>query len=292
MAKEMSILKKVNPNKSVAFKNELLASPYKKHPALSLSVPQTKMILYMVSQINMGDKEFKPVQLNFKEFCSEFNISYEGGKNRELLKTHVYSLMSKILEIREGSSVAIYHWLEKARIDFSSQTIELTLANAMRPYYLELKENFTTYQLGYVSEFKNKYSFLLYDILKRWQNYNSGEFYYSIDNLRNDLVPGKYPDMRDFNRYVFKPAIAEINQKSDILIDYRFIKEGKSIKTVCFLIKQKDTKALNKIKSKWNTDLDLYSAEKEAFEDMREQLCFEGFDTEEVVADEMPKEDM
>lgn len=285
-------MKKVNPNKSVAFKNELLTSPYKKHPALSLTVPQTKMILYLVSQINMNDTEFKPVQVNFIDFCKEFNISYKGGNNRELLKNNVYSLMRKLVEIKEGSAVSIYHWVEKAKIDFKSQVIELTLANAMRPYYLELKENFTTYQLGYVSDFKNKYSFLLYDILKRWQNYNNGEFYCNVDKLREDLAPGKYPDMRDFNKRVLKPALAEINEKSDLIVKCGFVKEGKKIKTVCFFISQKDTKTLNEIQSTWNDDFDLYSAEKRIFEELEGQMLFEAFeDDEEVItSDELEEE--
>ena len=279
MKKDVNILETVDKNRMVAFKNELLASPFRKSPELMLSTPQAKLILLLVSLIDMDDTEFKEYEITFKQFCEHFGISYEGGKSRKLIREQLRALMNKELIILEenGTVEAHYHWLGRSKIYLNEHKIKVKLSEDLRPYYLGLKRSFTQYQLGYVAEFKNRYSFLLYDILHRWMPYKQGEFYYPIEEAKADLCFGRYEDTRDFTRYVLKPAIEEINKKSDLFVVWNYAKSGRKITSICFTIKTKKEDVLEEMKAAWSKKTDVYASEKKAFEDNQEQLYLEGF---------------
>ncbi len=281
----MNLLETIDKNRMVTFKNELLSSPFRKQPELTLSTAQTKLILFLVSLIDMDDKEFNEVKISYRQFCEHFGFSYDGGKSKKLIRHQLVSLSGKnvYLKNEDGTVETLYHWLAPIHIYPKEYKIGFKLADELRPYYLELKNNFTQYQLGYVTEFRNKYSFLLYDTLKRWSTYNKGEFFYPIETAKADLSMGKYEDMRDFTRHVLKPAVEEINNKSDLHVVYRFAKAGRKITTICFTIRTKSEKALNEIKATWDTEKEAYSEEKEAFAENLAQLVLDGFDDYEEV---------
>lgn len=289
----MNNLKKINPNRSITVKNSFFDSLYRNHPLMELSVPQMKLILALVSQIDaINDTDVSPVSMDIKDFCDNFNISFQGGRNRQLLEDNVTNLMEKVLRVEEGRSVTLHHWVEYARIDYDTQTIDLMLSRTVLPYYIQIKRNFTTYKLGFVSGFKSKYTFLLYEILKKKQTEKNGQFFIPIEKLKQELSGDKYSDNKDFRVRVLEPAVAEINEKSDILVSYGISKKGNKANNVCFTIRQKKKKDIEAIQATWPQNFDLYKEEKKIFAELNEQALLESFegDNAETVIEEKKEE--
>ena len=171
----------------------------------NLSLQQQKIVLYLISQIMPQDDDFKLYSFTIPEFCRVCGITVESGKNYQDVKNAIKEIADKSLWIRlpNGKSTLV-RWIEKPYIDDKSGVIDIRLDADMKPYLLQLKENFTEYEIIYTLHFKSKYSIRLYELCKSI-HYNDLEEYhrrYSIEELRQLLGAESYTVFKDFRRRV------------------------------------------------------------------------------------------
>ena len=125
------------------------------------------------------------------------------------------------------------------------------------PYLIDLKKNFTQYALSDVMELNSKYSIILYKWLS--MNYNQYEHYsikggrreeqlevyqnpsISIKELRimTDTI-NLYKTFKDFDSYVLKNSLKEINEHTHFNVSYEKLKVGRSIDRIQFHISKKE----------------------------------------------------
>ncbi len=81
------------------------------------------------------------------------------------------------------------------------------------------------------------YSIRLYELLKERQLYKQREF--TIEKLREHfgLSEKQYPAYGNLKQRIIKPAVEEINSKTDILVDFTETKKGRKVDKVKFSIK-------------------------------------------------------
>ena len=210
----------------------------------NLSTQQQKMILYLISQINQNDDEFKLYKFKVKDFCKLCDIKSDSGTIYQQLREQIKTISDKSLWIRlENGKDTLLRWIEKPYIDENSGKIEIKLDRDMKPFLLQLKENFTQYELAYTLRFKSKYSIRLYEYIQS-VHYNKMEQYkhtISVDELKTLLNAEKYEIFRDFNSRVLKTALKEINEYSDKRIDIEYIKENRKVISIKFIIETKDS---------------------------------------------------
>lgn len=207
----------------------------------SLTAQQQKIVLYIISQIEPYDEEFKLYQFKITDFCAVCGIEPKGD-NYNMLKNAIKSIVDKSIWITlDNGKETTVKWIEKPYIDKNSGTIEIKLDNDMKPYLLQLKEKFTEYELIYTLNFKSKYSIRLYEYLKSI-HYNKLKEYttiISIDEFQV-LLDSTYTDFKDFHSRVLKPAHKEINKYSDINFDYEIIKKGRKATDIRLMISTKE----------------------------------------------------
>jgi plasmid replication initiation protein len=87
------------------------------------------------------------------------------------------------------------------------------------------KNSFNLLELGSMRLLKKKHSIALYEIVAGFRpnpksGYNSGTAFHDVDYWRKLLTGSSetYPDYKDFNRYILKQAMLEINAKTDLSI--------------------------------------------------------------------------
>ena len=218
----------------------------------NLSLQQQKIVLYLISQIMPQDDDFKLYSFTIPEFCRVCGITVESGKNYQDVKNAIKEIADKSLWIRlpNGKSTLV-RWIEKPYIDDKSGVIDIRLDADMKPYLLQLKENFTEYEIIYTLHFKSKYSIRLYELCKSI-NYNDLEEYhrrYSIEELRQLLGAESYTVFKDFRRRVLEPAIDEINEYSDKEVNYQTITQGRKVIGIELFVKSKETAEVLKIRA-------------------------------------------
>lgn len=221
-----------------------------------LTLQQQKIILYLISQINPWDEDFKLYKFNIKDFCKICGI--ENNWYYIELKNAIQEIANKSLWIKLPSGTeTLVRWIEKPYINANEGTIEIKLDDDMKPYLLLLKKNFTRYELFWILMFNSKYSIRLYEVIKSF-HYNEDKDYIksiNLEELKIMLGAGHYTDYRDFRRRVLEKAISEINKYSDKIIEYKPIRKGKTIEVIEFTIKTKETMARIKLYSEIEKEL-------------------------------------
>ena len=207
----------------------------------SLSTQQQKMVLYLISKIKPTDKDFDIYEFNIQEFCKVCGIDYRSGKNYADLKEQIKSIADKSMWIYTASGVSsLVRWIEKPYIDENSGIVKIKLDNDLKPYLLELQNNYTKYDLIYTLCFKSKYSIRLYELLKSiFYGYDDKYTYrFAVDDLKEKL---DYTGIEFFNFHnkVIKVAVAEINALSDLRVEYEIIKSNRKATHISFTIENK-----------------------------------------------------
>jgi plasmid replication initiation protein len=217
-------------NNSVTKSNVLIEANYK------LTVTEQKVILYLVSQINKDDDDFKMYSLPIQHFYEL--LGYRGSPKYSEMREITKNLMRKILEIKEGKKLKQMSWISYVEYDEHSGRVSLSFDPRLKPYLLQLKKEFTTYRLKNVMELKSSYSIRIYEILKRWQFMNEIEI--PLDELRKMVgATDKYLEYHNFKKRVLAPAEKEIAEKTDLSFKYKEVKRGRKVVAIRFFIRER-----------------------------------------------------
>lgn len=228
-------------NKKVRKSNELIQKS-----RFNLSLQQQKIILFLISQITPYDEEFKTYHFNIIEFCNICGIDIKGGKSYEELKDNIKAIADKSMWITlpdNKNKETLFRWIEAPVIEKNSGIIELKLNQALKPYLIQLRENFTQYDIVFTLLFKSKYSIRLYELIKSI-HYDEDKTFtreFTIDELKALIGAETYKTYQDFKRYALNPAIDEINKTSDKTITYTPIKRGRKFEIIRLTISTKET---------------------------------------------------
>lgn len=243
-------------NNTVVKANELIQKS-----RFSLSLQQQKIVLYLISQIMPYDEDFKLYQFSIVEFCKVCGIDYSNGKNYADLKTAIKEIADKSVWIRlANGKQTLVRWIEKPYIDDNSGIIQIKLDADMKPYLLQLKENFTQYELFWTLNFKSKYTIRLYELIKSIHYHDIKDYVkeFELEDLRQMLGAETYKTYQTFKARVLKPSIDEINNYSDKNISYEPIKNGRAVSKIRLTISSKDS--LQRVKLQVQIEQDLDSA--------------------------------
>lgn len=221
--------------KSVIKSNDLIQKA-----RFSLDLQQQKIILYLISQIQPGDEDFKMYSFSIREFCDVCGIN-NSGKNYADIKRTIKEIADKSrwIRINPGTETLI-RWIEKVKID-DSGIISIRLDEDLKPYLLQLKSNFTKYELLWTLAFRSKYSIRLYEVVKS-VHYHEFESYtkeFSLEQLRGLLDAEKLTTWQRFKDIALEKAIDEINRYSDKLVEYEKVKKNRSVVAVKLTISEK-----------------------------------------------------
>lgn len=225
-------------NRTVSKANDLIQKS-----RFSLSLQQQKVVLYLISQINADDTDFKLYDFMIADFCRVCGIDVDSGGNYINLKNTLQQIANKSVWITlPNKQQTLVRWIEKPYIDSQRGTIRIKLDADMKPFLLQLKKQYTRYQLIYTLRFKSKYSIRLYEYIKS-VHYNELSTYQqiiSIGELKRIMGAEVYDETRDFKRKSLNPAVKEINKYSDKDLIVEEIKKGRKITHLKLIISTKD----------------------------------------------------
>lgn len=113
--------------------------------------------------------------------------------------------------------------------------IEITISPKIRPFYIDLKREFTTFQLNIALNLHTVYAKRLYEIFSMYKNMKDKTFTINLLDLKQRLLlidektgRDKYEKFTHFKKAVLDPAEREINAKSDISFSYVAIEGNKA----------------------------------------------------------------
>ena len=209
--------------------NALIEAKYK------VTLEEQRLILYLVSLVEMQDMDFKEYEISIKDFSKMMGLTSrtQYGEFKKIGK----SLTSKTITIIEGKKTIILSWLASAVYDEGVGAIKLSFSPYLKPYLLHLKRNFTMYDLKNVLFLKSVYSVRLFELLKQYEKLSQRVF--SLDELKNTLCVENiksYENYADFKRRIVLAAQQELKEKCDVYFTFEEIKKGRKVDKLRFYI--------------------------------------------------------
>jgi len=201
---------------------------------------EARIIRLLITQVVKEDKDLKTYTCRIQNLASFLNITSETLYQD--IKIICRKLLSRVVEIGTGNPKnpwKMFHWISKAEYD-GNGNLTLKLSDEISDFVLDLNAWFTQYQLQNILSFNSFYAIRLYEILKCEDGIarqNKDNFEFSITKLREIFAcDNKYKQTKDFIKKVIFVGIREINNKSDITVDYNYVKMGKKIVGINFSI--------------------------------------------------------
>lgn len=228
----------------------------------SLSVIEQKVVLYLISKIQPNDTDFKEYEFSVADFCRCVGIETQSGANYNDVKEAIRSVRNKSMWLNLGNGKhSLVSWIEKARIDEGSGTIQIRLDSDLKPYLLMLRDKYTQYQLIYTLRMKSKYSLRLYELIMSYFYNKLGTFkkVFKVEELRELIDANKYTRFANLHSDVIKVAVSEINRYSDINVTYTQIKQGRKTVAIEFQVTTKSM--VDRLRVEEETDKELGTAQ-------------------------------
>lgn len=217
--------------------NKVIEARYK------LTVLEQKLIAFVISLIKLDDKDFKIFEIRVKELADFLGIESKDIYSKMKSITRKMLTRELILKV-EGRELQVT-WLSSADYFEGKGIVEIEISEKMKPFLLQLKRQFTKYEIQNVIQFKSVYAFRIYELLKQYQDLGFRRF--NIEDLREVLgIKGnQYIKYSAFKTYVLLKAQSEIEKHTDISFTFKEIKDGRRITTIEFTISSIKQKKLN-----------------------------------------------
>lgn len=185
------------------------------HAKTKMNANELKTFYQVSTLIQKDDENFLTYSIKVSDFVEKLGFT---KTNNDYVKDLCRILAKQTFEIEKDGIWKIYTIFSDFEFDTNKQIITMSFNNKMKPYLLQLKENFTQIQeVKYIREFESKYAIRIYAMLKDYRLMKQREF--NIEKLSEILqLPKSYRNFSYINEKVLEPAVTEINAKSDLLI--------------------------------------------------------------------------
>ena len=202
----------------------------------NLTVNQQKIIAYLISKIKPSDTELKKYEISIQDFCELCGIQKDHFYSE--IKDIVDNLDNKTFWVETKEKIFKFRWFSEFEIIKGSGKINITLNSNIKGYLIDLKENFTQYELYNILALRGKYTIRLYEFFKSYSFMHEKKV--EINELKNVLQAEHYINYKDFRNRVLDKAVKEINEYTDIEVSYTTENKGKKVIALTFYIKKKE----------------------------------------------------
>ena len=220
----------------------------KKHQELirnarySLNELEIKLVSTLIAMIKVTDDDFHKYAIDIKELQKLVDSQHKDSKYYlDIAK----GLMSKPFII--GNSV--FNWTTYAEHEPNTSILKFEIHRNLKPYLLQLKNNFLTYDIKNILVLKSAYVIRLYELFidqfNEYKRYNekakSYTFELDIQRLRELFeIPESYQYSSHIKQNIIDKAKQQFKAKTDIQFDYKEQKIGRKVDRLIVTIKSND----------------------------------------------------
>lgn len=198
------------------------------------------------------------VYLSKRDLFAFFNVSDNDKHSRfkEAIEKMQKQAFFQIQEKKKGFEMVSIVPIPFVKWNSYNDEVTIRFEQAIMPYLINLKENFTQYALSDVMELNSKYSIILYKWLcmyyNQYEHYstNGGRRNCQLEDYRNPSITvqelrtmtdtvNEYKEMSNFTREVLNKPLEEISEHTHFHVTYEKVKKGRRIDSIVFHITKK-----------------------------------------------------
>lgn len=211
----------------------------------NLSLSEIRLIQLAIidaREHNRGLSADKPLRIEAKRYAEAFDVSRQTAYE-VILNAEKNLFERRFSFINDKDRLVKSRWVQRVEYIEAESAIEVIFTYDVVNEITRLDgavDFFTKYLLKQTSSMTSMYSVRLYELLVQWKEAKRTPIF-EIGIFREQLGIGvnEYQTMSDFKKRVLKLALKEINDKSDLIVDFEQHKKGKSISGFSFTIKTK-----------------------------------------------------
>ncbi|KUG09220.1 replication initiation protein [Solirubrum puertoriconensis] len=197
---------------------------------------QMDLFFYLLSQLRKDDTT-GVYDISVKE------LSRTTGKKYDYLylRKATEAMGGRMFEV-ENDQVYEQIWMfQRVRYIKGTGSIQFELTNAIRPYLFDLRDNFTSFQLYAALRLTSKYAKRIYSLCSQWKDLGETKRF-ELDDFRrmlyllDDKGNEKFRQIGQLKQFVLDEAVKQINEHTDLRIDYQLEKQGRAFKSIVFKI--------------------------------------------------------
>ena len=197
-----------------------------------LNSTEIKFILTAIAQIDsIKDEVLKDYEIK----VSDLEKKLQAEQNETRLKQFAKKLMSKPLEVPTADGWIIANWFSDIEYIRGQAKFKVRFSEKLKPYLLQLKERFISYNLKYILPLTSTYSVRIYQLLKEYEKLRKR--YFEVEELMDLLqVPKSYKLYSKFKQGILKVAEKELLEHTDIYFTIEEEKAGRKVSRLIFRI--------------------------------------------------------
>ncbi|WP_074382624.1 replication initiation protein RepM [Acinetobacter pseudolwoffii] len=226
----------------------------------SLTLAETRVIQLAIvdaRETGKGLDSATPLELNAARFAKAFNISNDAAY-LALTEAEDSLFKRQFTILHDDGTSTKSRWIQDANYRKGEGKILITFTRVVVEHVTRIdgvEQYFTSYYLKQTANFSSVYAIRLYELLMQWKSIYQTPVY-ELEKIRGQLgiEANQYSRMESFKRRVLHVAIEQINESSDILVEYTQHKEGRSISGFSFTFKKKKDASAKVIKTKSPSD--------------------------------------
>ena len=184
-------------------------------------------------------------------------IAYEDGK-KMFIDTHLVMAVKRLAEPTKEDNTFF----------------SVMLHPALKPYLLQLKEDFSQFQLSEYKALHTHTAIRIYEILKSWHGRGKSKVTFEVEEFKEMLgLKGKYGHFGGFKKKVLDEAQRRLTENTDYSFTYHVVKQGKAPHSIVFEIsKNKPTIAKKKAEPIEAEAVEVETVTNETHENLFEEL--------------------
>lgn len=160
------------------------------------------------------------------------------------MKEATSALYERDIKTFDGRYKSRFRWVDRVDyLDGGGET-KLFFTVHVQPYLVHLNQRFTTYELKRIADLTSTHSIRLFELLQQFRS--TGFYRVSVAEFRELLELGpSYERYSNLKLKVIDPAIAELREKSGLLVELKTEKKGRAINRLTFTFRDDDQMKLN-----------------------------------------------
>ncbi len=224
-----------------------------------LTNTEIKFILNAIAQLDSLDDT---ILKDYIIKVSDLEKTLQAEQNETRLKQFAKKIMSKPLEVPTERGWIIANWFSDVEYVRGEAKFIVRFSEKLKPYLLELKKRFVSYNLQYILPLTSVYSVRIYQLLKEYEKLEKR--YFHVEELQDILqVPKSYLAYGKFKQKVLQVAQRELIEHCDIYFTLEEEKKGRKVDRLIFRIyknthKKEAEKAITEDKAKPKDFTELY----------------------------------
>ena len=201
----------------------------------TLEIRDLKILKLLVSKVNSSNKEFESYYYITKDEVRAFNFNERNIHS--YIKTSLRRLSSVFIVVKNDDKEEVeISLVGKIIYDKKNGIYKVPLSSDLKEYLLDIKKEFTKYNLCNLVHLKRKEEVKLYEYLK---SISFEIFVISIENLKTIMEINKKSFESFFNFHKkLKESISSINSYTDINVNFIVLKNNNQSKNIQFTIKR------------------------------------------------------